>query len=172
MGRPPRWSGLPALPGCFSPGCRPAPAYHRRRRPGRRARPWLPGTGRMQGRTGGRTPRGLLHGLGNAARHIPGPLVEQGVVPHYQEGVVVLFQDGPELDGGEGPPHYQLDRAAVQPAEDARADAGDKEDPELLKVWVAVKGPGMHILGGDEGSWETAGRSSIFMIRLGGLRGY
>ena len=71
---------------------------------------------------------------------------------HYQEGVVVLLQDGPELDGGEGPPGYQLYRAAVQPAEDARADAGDKEDPVLLQVGVAVKGPGQHLSGGDKGS--------------------
>jgi hypothetical protein len=28
----------------------------------------------------GRLPRGLLHGLGNAARHIPGPCVEQGIM--------------------------------------------------------------------------------------------
>ena len=47
---------------------------------------------------------------------------------------MVLLQDGPEMDGGEGPPHVQLDRAAVQPAEDDRADAGDEEDPELLQV--------------------------------------
>jgi hypothetical protein len=51
---------------------------------------------------------------------------------------MVLLQDGPELDGGEGPPHYELHRAAVQPAEGARADAGDKEDPELRQVGVAV----------------------------------
>ena len=36
MRRPPRWSGLPAPPRCFYPGCRPAPACHRSRRPGRR----------------------------------------------------------------------------------------------------------------------------------------
>ena len=53
-------------------------------------------------------------------------------------------------DRGEGPPHYQLDRAAVQPGEDARADAGDKEGPELPQVQVAVKGPGQHLLGGDK----------------------
>jgi len=94
-------------------------------------------------------PRGLLHGLGNMAHHIPSALVELGIVLHSQEWVVVLIQDGPELDGGEAPPHY-LDRAAVQPAEDARADAGDKEDPELLQVGVAVKGPGQHLLGGDK----------------------
>jgi len=92
--------------------------------------------------------------------------------------VVVLLQDGPELEGGEGPPHYQIDRAAIQPTEDAGADAGDKEDPELLQVGVAVQGPGQHLLRGDEdgsrvsGSRETAGRSSISMIRVGGLRGY
>ena len=39
---------------------------------------------------------------------------------------MVLLQDGPGLDGGEGPPHYEFHRAAVQPAEGARADAGDK----------------------------------------------
>ena len=120
----------------------------------------------------GRLPRGLLQGLGKMARHIPGPFVEQGVVLHYQEGVVVLLQDGPELDGGEGPPHAQLHGAAVQPAEDARADAGDKEDPELLQVGVAVQGPGQHLLGGDEGRRETAGRSSSSMIRVEGLREY
>jgi len=78
---------------------------------------------------------------------------------------VVLLQDGPELEGGEGPPHYELHGAAVQPAKDARANAGDKEDPELLQVGIAVKGPDQHLLGGDEdasmvsGSRETAGKS-------------
>ena len=56
----------------------------------------------------------------------------------HQGGVVVLLEDGPELDGGEGPPHVPLQGAAIQSAEDARADAGDKEDPELLQVGVAV----------------------------------
>ena len=62
---------------------------------------------------------------------------------------MVLLQDSSELDGGEGPPHYQLDRAAVQPAEDAGANAGDKEDPELLQVGVAVQSA-QHLLRGDE----------------------
>jgi hypothetical protein len=80
-------------------------------------------------------------------------------------------------DGGEGPPYYQLHRAAVQPAEDARADTGDKDDPELLQVGVAVRSA-QHLLGGDKhasmvsGSRETAGRSSISMIRVEELRGY
>jgi hypothetical protein len=68
---------------------------------------------------------------------------------HYQEGVVILLQDGSELDGGEGPPHVQLHGAAVQPSEDARADAGDKEDPGLLQVGVAVQSA-QHLLWGDE----------------------
>ena len=63
------------------------------------------------------------------------------------------------------------------PAEDARADAGDKEDPGLLQVGVAVKGPGQHLLGGNKdakrlGEQGDGGRSSISMIRVGGLRGY
>jgi hypothetical protein len=62
--------------------------------------------------------------------------------------------------------------------EDARADAGDKKDPELLQVGVAVEGPGQHLLRGDEdasmvsGSRETAGKSWISIGRMGGLRGY
>jgi len=42
-------------------------------------------------------PRGLLQGLGNVARHIPGPFVELGVVLNYQEGVVILHEGGPQL---------------------------------------------------------------------------
>jgi hypothetical protein len=53
-------------------------------------------------------------------------------------------------DGGEGSPYFQLHGAEVQPAEDTRPDASDKEDPELPKVGVAVKGPGQHLLRGDE----------------------
>ena len=74
------------------------------------------------------------------------------------------------LDGGEGPPHYQLDRFAVQPAEDTRADAGDEEDPELLQMGFAAQGPGQHLLAGDEdgsrvsGSRETAGRIWISLL--------
>jgi len=102
------------------------------------------------------------------ARHIPGPFVAPML--HYPEGVVVLLEDGPELDGGEGPRHYQVRGAAVQPAEDTRADAGDKEDPELLQMGVAVEGPGQHLLGGDEGCRETAGRIWISMSKARGLR--
>ena len=88
---------MPSPPRCVRPGCSPAPACHRCRRPGSASRPWLPGAGRVQGRTGGCLPRGLLHGLGNMACHIPSPFVSPML--HYQEGVVVLIQDCPELDG-------------------------------------------------------------------------
>jgi len=64
--------------------------------------------------------------------------------------VVVLHQDGSQLDRGEGPPHYQVHRAAVQLAEDSRADAGDEDDPEPRQVGVAVQAPGQHLLRGDE----------------------
>ena len=53
-------------------------------------------------------------------------------------------------DGGEGSPYFQLHGAEVQPAEDTRPDASDKEDPELPQVGIAVKGPGQHLLGDDE----------------------
>jgi len=56
MRRPPRWSGLPVPPRCFRPCSAQLPAYHRSRRPGRRARPWLPGAGPMRGRKGGWSP--------------------------------------------------------------------------------------------------------------------
>ena len=55
MRRPPRWSGLRAPSRCLCFGSRPAPAYHRSRRPGRRAA-GLPGAGPIQGRTGGWSP--------------------------------------------------------------------------------------------------------------------
>ena len=75
---------------------------------------------------------------------------------YYQEEVVVLLEDGPELDGREGPPHYQIDRAAVQPAEDTRADAGDEEDPELLQVGVAVQSA-QHLLRGRQARSASRG---------------
>jgi len=123
-------------------------------------------------------PRGLLHGLGKVACYIPGPLVELGLCSTIRKGWRFSSRMVHSSDGGEGPPHYQLDRAAIQPAEDARADAGDKKDPELLQVGVAVEGPGQHLLRGDEdasmvsGSRETAGKSWISIGRMGGLRGY
>ena len=53
-------------------------------------------------------PGGLLEGLGQVAHHLLGVLVEQGVMLHDQEAVVILLQYGHELKGGEGPAHVQL----------------------------------------------------------------
>ena len=44
----------------------------------------------------------------------------------------------------------QIERAAVQLAEDAEADSGDEDDPELLQARVVVESPGQHLLGSDE----------------------
>ncbi|MEI6104186.1 MAG: hypothetical protein WCP70_09600 [Methanothrix sp.] len=38
---------------------------------------------------------------------------------HDQEAVVVLLQDGHELEDSKGAAHFQLCEVAVQPAEDA-----------------------------------------------------
>ena len=62
---------------------------------------------------------------------------------------MVLLQDGPGLDGGEGPPHYEFHRAAVQPAEGARADAGDKRILNCCR-WGLPFQSVQHLLGGDE----------------------
>jgi len=45
-------------------------------------------------------PRCLLHSLGNAARRIPGPIVELEAMLHYLGMVGVLLQDGPQLGRG------------------------------------------------------------------------
>jgi len=75
------------------------------------------------------------HGLGNAARHIPGPFVTPML--HYQERMAVLLQDGPQL-GRKAKALLTSRESRSSVLEDARADAGDKEDPELLQVGVAV----------------------------------
>jgi len=62
-------------------------------------------------------------------------------------------------DGGEGPPHSQLhDELAVQPAEDAGANAGDKENPELLQVGVAVSERSISSGGDEDAKRWGAGR--------------
>jgi hypothetical protein len=80
---------------------------------------------------------------------------------HYQERMVVLLQDGPQL-GRKAKALLTISstmssRSSV--LEDAGADAGDKEDPELLKVGVAVQSV-QHLLGGDEDAkrWGAGGR--------------
>jgi len=88
--------------------------------------------------------------LGQVAHHLLGVLVEQGVVLHDQEAVVVLLQYGHELEGGEGPAHIQLGDVPVQPAEDAGVVAADEEDLIALQFWVAVDGLGHQLHRGDQ----------------------
>jgi hypothetical protein len=98
----------------------------------------------------GRLPGGLLEGLGQVAHHLPGILVKEGVVLHDQEAVVVLLQDGHELEEGVGAAHFQLSDVAVQPIEDAGVVATDEEDLVALQFQVASLGFGQHLHGGDE----------------------
>ena len=69
---------------------------------------------------------------------------------HDQEAVVVLLQDGHELEDGKGAAHFQLREVAVQPAEDAGVVAADEEDLVALQFQVAVEGAGQQLHGGDE----------------------
>jgi hypothetical protein len=99
----------------------------------------------------GRLPGGLLQGLGQVLHHsLLGVLVEHRVVLHDQEAVVVLLQDGHELEGGKGAAHIQFREVAVQSAEDAGVVAADEEDLVVLQALVAVEGAGQQFRGSDE----------------------
>ena len=88
--------------------------------------------------------------LGQVAHHLLGVLVEQGVMLHDQEAVVVLLQDGHQLEGGEGPAHIQLGDVPVQAAEDAGVVAADEEDLIALQFRVAVDSLGHQLHRGDQ----------------------
>jgi hypothetical protein len=84
-------------------------------------------------------------------------------VLHDQEVVVVLLQDGHELEGGKGPANLQLGEIAIQAAEDAGVVATDKEDFEALQGELAVQGFDQHLHGGDqdiEGLFEQGRRQA------------
>ncbi len=53
---------------------------------------------------------------------------------HDQEAMVVLLQDGHELEGRKGPPDLQLGEPAIQPTEDARVVAADIKDLVALQI--------------------------------------
>jgi hypothetical protein len=96
---------------------------------------------------------------------------------HDQEAVVVLLQDGHELEDCEGAAHIQLREVTIQPAEDAGVVATDKEDLVALQFQVAIESPASSSTGATRtrkvsGSRETVGRSSISMRGYGWLRGY
>jgi hypothetical protein len=85
--KPPRWSGFPAPPRCFCPCSAPLPACHRSRRHGGILDHGLQVSVKCRGaQEDGRFPRGLFHGISNAAHRIPGPLGE-----HRAQDRTVLF---------------------------------------------------------------------------------
>ena len=54
--------------------------------------------------------------------------------------MLLLLQDGHELEDDEGAAHFQLCEVAVQPAEDAGVVAADEEDLVALQFQVAALG--------------------------------
>ena len=58
---------------------------------------------------------------------------------HDQEAMVVLLQDGHELEGCEGAPDFQLGEFTIQSTEDARVVAADVENLVTLQIEVAVQ---------------------------------
>ena len=82
----------------------------------------------------GSLPRGLLQGLGHVLDHLFDILVEHWVMLHDQKAMVILLQDGHELEGCEGPADLQLGDFAVEPAEYAGVVARDVEDLVSLQV--------------------------------------
>ena len=94
----------------------------------------------------------------------------QGVVLHGQEAVVVLLQNGHELEEGVGPANVQLGDIPVQAAEDAGLVAADEEDLIALQFRVAVDGSG-HQLHRDDlavvGLWEEGDGRMQFEVHDG-----
>ena len=89
-------------------------------------------------------------GPGLLLDHLFGVLVERRVVLYDQDAVVVFFQDGHELEDGEGTANFQLYDVSVEPAEDAGVVARDVEDFVSLQVKMAVQGFDQHLHRGDK----------------------
>jgi len=64
--------------------------------------------------------------------------------------MLVLLQDGHELENGEGPPYFQSGKPVVHAAEDTRIVPADIQDFESLQVEVAVKSLDQHLTWCDE----------------------
>ena len=96
---------------------------------------------------------------------------------HDQEAVVILLQDGHELEAGESPAHIQFGDIAIQAAQDTGVVAANEEDFVPLQVEVAVDGIYQQLRRGDQDvecvfCRETAGCSSISMMRYWRFQGY
>jgi len=72
-------------------------------------------------------------------------LVEEGVVLHYDDGVMSLLQDGHQLEGGEGPADVEIGEPAVQTVKNPRMVPGHVQDLEPLKLQVGVKSVNQHL---------------------------
>lgn len=70
---------------------------------------------------------------------------------YEDQGVVVLLQDGHELEDCEAPANLQGLEPAVQPRKNGGVVASHIEDAEALQVQVAVQGLDEHLPGGEEG---------------------
>ena len=81
----------------------------------------------------------------NILNHLFGVLIEHRVVLYDQDAVVVLFQDGHELEDCKGAANLQLGDVSVEPAEDARVVTADEEDLVSLQVKMAVQGFDQHL---------------------------
>jgi len=68
----------------------------------------------------------------------------------YHERVAVLFQDGHELENGEGPPYFQSGKPVVHAAEDTRIVPADIQNLESLQALVAVQSLDQHLPWGNE----------------------
>ena len=74
--------------------------------------------------------------LGQVFHHIAGILVQQRVVLHDEEAVVVLLQDGHELEDGKCAAHIHFSDVTIQSAEDAGVVSAGEEDLVALQVEV------------------------------------
>jgi hypothetical protein len=82
--------------------------------------------------------------------HLPRILVKHRIVLHDQQAVVVLLQDGHELEGCEGSAHIQVSEIAIQPTQYAGVVAADIQDLVALQVKMGVQGFDQHIRWSDE----------------------
>ena len=79
---------------------------------------------------------GLFEGQSYVFHHLLGIFVKHGIVLHDQEAVMVLLQNGHELEEGVGPADLQLGEVAIQAAENAGVVATDKKD--LVALYASL----------------------------------
>ena len=98
----------------------------------------------------GGLPGGLPEGLGQVLHHFSGILVEQGIMLHDQEAVVVLLQDGYELEEGVGRRTSSSVKLRFSRLRMRELVAADEEDLVALQFQVAIEGVGQQLHRGDQ----------------------